>query len=420
MINFFRKPKEKVFNLSQLDADSLLFKVFPRLFMELMKKYFRLEIEGLENIPKKGPVIIAPNHSGFSGFDAMILAYILQDQTKRIPRVLTHHLWFLTEKTALPAQKLGFIEATFENGISLLKKNNVIVLFPEGANGNFKATYKKYQLQEFKRGFIRMALQTGAVIVPTLVIGAEETHINLQKLKFSKFLRGLVLPLPLNVIPLPAKWKIVFTKPIHLPFGPEKIDDSELCHELANEIQESMQKKINKLIKQRGSAYFPVLILAALIGFTTKVQAQAVDGFRCVPSFRDTRFQVAAVDQKIEIRITNPSGYKFMPQFDGPFSQFDGAFNEMQAKDLEGLGNSFTIKWPKENCKMDTGKFTLSCSGISEISVPAMKSYGLTTTEITESYENKIYEKRKFRISLEKDNIYFVSLKFDTKTCEKF
>ena len=109
-----------------------------------------------------------------------------------------------------------------------------------------------------------------------------------------------------------------------------------------------------------------------------------------------------------------------MPQFDGPSSQFDGAFNEMQAKDLEGLGNSFTIKWPKENCKMDTGKFTLSCSGISEISVPAMKSYGLTTTEITESYENKIYEKRKFRISLEKDNIYFVSLQFDTKTCEKF
>ena len=112
MINFLKKPKEKIFNLNQLDTDSLLYKVFPRLFMELMKKYFRLEIEGLENIPLKGPVIIAPNHSGFSGFDAMILAYILQEKTNRIPRVMTHHLWFLTEKTALPAQKLGFIEAT--------------------------------------------------------------------------------------------------------------------------------------------------------------------------------------------------------------------------------------------------------------------------------------------------------------------
>jgi 1-acyl-sn-glycerol-3-phosphate acyltransferase len=255
MINFFRKPNEKVFNLTKLDGDALLYRVFPRLFMEVLKKYFRLEVEGIENIPSKGPVIIAPNHSGFSGFDAMVLAYILQQETKRIPRVMTHHLWFLTEKTALPAQKMGFIEATFENGLSLLKKNHMVVLFPEGEQGNFKPSTQRYQLQEFKRGFVRMALKTGAPIVPTLVIGAEETHINLQQLKFSKFLRGLVLPLPLNVIPLPAKWKIVFQKPIQLPFGPEKVNDSEICHDLANEIQESMQKKLNKELKNRKSSY---------------------------------------------------------------------------------------------------------------------------------------------------------------------
>ncbi|MBC7420019.1 MAG: acyltransferase family protein [Bdellovibrio sp.] len=255
MINFFKKPNEKIFNVSKLDADTLLYKVFPRFFMELMKKYFRLEIEGIENLPLKGPVIIAPNHSGFSGFDALILAYVLQQNTKRIPRVMTHHLWFLTEKTALPAQKMGFIEASYENGITLLKKNNLVVLFPEGEQGNFKPSTKKYQLQEFKRGFIRMALETDAVIVPTLILGAEETHINLQQLKFSKFLRGLVLPLPLNILPLPAKWKIIFEKPIDLPFGPEKIDDRELCIDLANEIQESMQKKLNKEVKKRGSGY---------------------------------------------------------------------------------------------------------------------------------------------------------------------
>ena len=256
MINFLKKPKEKIFKLSQLDADSLLYNVFPRLFMELLKKYFRLEIEGLHHIPKKGPVLIAPNHSGYLGFDAMILAYVLQQNTHRIPRVMTHHLWFLNETTALPAQKLGFTEATYDNGVGLLKKNNLVVLFPEGANGNFKPTSKKYQLQDFKRGFIRMSLQTGAVIVPTLILGAEETHINLQKLKFTKFLRGLVLPLPLNIIPLPARWKIIFLEPIHLPFNAKKINDSELCHDLANEIKEAMQKKLNNELKKRGSVYF--------------------------------------------------------------------------------------------------------------------------------------------------------------------
>jgi 1-acyl-sn-glycerol-3-phosphate acyltransferase len=256
MINFLKKPNEKVFGLSELQPDTLIYKVFPRFFMEMMKKYFRLEVIGLENLPKKGPVIIAPNHSGFSGLDAMILAYILQQNTKRIPRVMTHHLWFLTEQTSIPAQKLGFIEATYDNGVSLLKKNNLIVLFPEGEHGNFKPTTKRYQLQEFKRGFVRMALETQAQIVPTIILGAEETHINLQKLKFTKFLRGLVLPLPLNVIPLPAKWQIIFEKPISLPFPPEKVKDQELCHDLANEIQESMQKKINKEVKKRGNGFF--------------------------------------------------------------------------------------------------------------------------------------------------------------------
>ena len=256
MIGFLKKPNEKVFNLKELSSDALMYKVFPRFFMELMKKYFRLEIEGIENIPTKGPVLIAPNHSGFSGFDAMILAYILQQNTKRIPRVLTHHMWFLTETTALPAQKLGFIEATYENGVNLLKKNNLVVLFPEGENGNFKPSTKRYQLQEFKRGFVRMALESNAQIVPTIILGAEETHINLQKLKFTKFLRGLVLPLPLNILPLPAKWKIVFEKPIRFPFTPDKVSDRELCHDLAVEVQESMQKKINAEVKKRGSVYF--------------------------------------------------------------------------------------------------------------------------------------------------------------------
>lgn len=252
MFNFFKKPNEKIFNLKSLDKDELIYKVFPRFFMEILKKYFRLEIEGLENIPEKGPVIIAPNHSGFSGFDALILAYILQEKTKRIPRVLTHHLWFLTETTALPAQKMGFIEAHYENGLRLLKKNNMIVLFPEGEHGNFKPTTKKYQLQEFKRGFVRMALETDARIIPTAIIGAEETHINLKKLKLAKFLRGLVLPLPLNVLPLPAKWKIIFLPPVRFPFGPDKVSDSELCRELSSDIKEKIQKTINTELKKKS------------------------------------------------------------------------------------------------------------------------------------------------------------------------
>jgi len=256
MINFFGKPKQKIFDLKNLDRDTLLYRVLPRLMLEIMRKYFRLEVEGLENIPKRGSGIIAPNHSGYSGFDALMLAHTINKDVHRIPRVLTHQLWFLTKTTAVPAQKMGFTEATYENGLNALKKNNLIVLFPEGEFGNFKPTTKMYQLQEFKRGFIRLALTTQAPIIPTLVIGAEESSINLSQLKFTKYLKGMVLPLPLNIIPLPVKWKIKFLPPIHLPYEPSAVDDRELVHEIAQDIQEQMQRALTEEIQKRGNKFF--------------------------------------------------------------------------------------------------------------------------------------------------------------------
>lgn len=256
MINFFKKSQEKIFDLKKLEPDQLIYRVLPKLLMEIMKKYFRLEIEGLENIPKRGAAVIAPNHSGFAGFDALILADIIHREARRIPRILTHHFWFLTKTTAIPAQKMGFTEATFENGVNLLEKNNLIVIFPEGENGNFKPSSEMYQLQEFKRGFLRMAVRTQAPIIPTLIIGAEESNINLSKLKFTKFLKGTVIPLPLNVIPLPVKWKIKFLPPIYLPYTPDQIEDSELMREIALEIQEQMQEALSEQVQKRGGLSF--------------------------------------------------------------------------------------------------------------------------------------------------------------------
>ncbi len=246
-----KSAAEKLFNLKNLDQDTLLFRVFPRFLGEILRKYFRLQVEGTENIPKTGAVIIAPNHSGFSGFDAIVLNDVLVKDGRRIPRMLTHHLWFLTPTTAIPAQKMGFIEATFENGIKYLQKKNLIVLFPEGENGNFKPSSKMYQLQEFKRGFVRMALQTDAWIVPTIIIGAEEASINLSTLKFTKFLRGPILPLPLNIIPIPVKWKIKFLAPIKLPYKPDSAKDGDLVHEIADDIRDLMQKALLEELKKR-------------------------------------------------------------------------------------------------------------------------------------------------------------------------
>jgi 1-acyl-sn-glycerol-3-phosphate acyltransferase len=249
------EPEELIRRLVSSDRETVVYKILPHFFGELMKTYFRVQVEGGEHIPKRGRALIVPNHSGVSGMDAMVLHHEIARASGRFPRVLTHHLWFLNKTTAIPATRLGFVEATTDNGLKFLQRQQLVVLFPEGEYGNFKPTSKAYSLQEFKRGFIRMALQTGAPIVPVLVLGAEETHINLSRLKLSKFLRGVVLPLPLNLIPLPSKWKIIFMEPVHLPYGAEAADDRELVRDLAEDLRERMQERLNEELSRRGSVF---------------------------------------------------------------------------------------------------------------------------------------------------------------------
>lgn len=250
------QPEELINRLFSADRETVLYKLLPHFFGELIKTYFRVEVEGTEHLPKHGRGLILPNHSGVSGFDAMVLHHEIARASKRYPRVLTHHLWFLNQTTAIPAHRLGFVEATMETGLKYLRRNQLVVLFPEGEYGNFKPSSKAYQLQDFKRGFVRMALQTGAPIIPTLVLGAEETHINLSRLKLTKFLRGLILPLPLNLIPLPSRWKIIFMDPVVLPYKKDAIHDRELVKELANDLREKMQERLNLELSKRGSVFF--------------------------------------------------------------------------------------------------------------------------------------------------------------------
>ncbi|MBX7232197.1 MAG: acyltransferase family protein [Bdellovibrionales bacterium] len=236
--------------------EKTLFGAAPKLFLEFMAQYFRLEIYGTENIPLRGPIVFTPNHSGFAGLDAMILSHQILKFSGRQPRVLTHRLWFATQTTAFPAKKLGFIKATKENGIKILSKNQSLIVFPEGEEGNFKSTLKAYDLQEFKRGFVRMALAVGAPIVPTIIIGAEETHINLHQIKLPDLFKGLILPLPLNFIPLPAKWKIIFLPAIHLPYGKDQESNNDLIREIAEDLREKMQEQLNLILAERKSVYF--------------------------------------------------------------------------------------------------------------------------------------------------------------------
>ena len=256
MKGFFGKRTEKIFDLHNLELDKLALYVLPRFIFEIIRKYFRLDVEGFEHIPQHGKAIVLPNHSGWIGLDVCMIGNEIYKKKHRVPRIIAHKAWFLGD-IKIMSEKMGLIEASTENTMKTLKKNNIVILFPEGESGNFKPTSERYHLQEFKRGFVRMALITGAPIIPTIVIGAEESSINLASLKLTKYLRGAIIPIPLNIVPLPAKWKIKFLEPIKFEgYTAKDAENKELVYRLAAEVQAKMQKALDEELKNRKWIYF--------------------------------------------------------------------------------------------------------------------------------------------------------------------
>jgi hypothetical protein len=94
--------------------------------------------------------------------------------------------------------------------------------------------------------------------VPVVVIGAEETNINLSSIPISKALKGTIIPIPLNVIPLPAKWKIIFLPRVNMSkYSAKDAANSELVHSISENVKKMIQDRINDELARREWIYFP-------------------------------------------------------------------------------------------------------------------------------------------------------------------
>jgi 1-acyl-sn-glycerol-3-phosphate acyltransferase len=117
----------------------------------------------------------------------------------------------------------GVTLGTPENALLLLKREEALLTFPEGIAGITKTVDKAYQLQKFGLGFMRLALATGAPVVPVAVVGSEEQYPTLYNLENLGKLVGLpsvpiwaqmIVPV-FGLLPLPVKYHLEFGEPMY-------------------------------------------------------------------------------------------------------------------------------------------------------------------------------------------------------------
>jgi 1-acyl-sn-glycerol-3-phosphate acyltransferase len=150
----------------------------------MYRYWFRVETHDIGRVPPGGVLLIA-NHSGQFGYDGAMLAMamLLDAEPPRLARGMAEHLFARTPFAGTSMARIGSMSGTPENCISMLEAGECVMVFPEGARGANKPFRKRYQLQRFGTGFMRLALETGAPIVPVGIVGAEEQQPGLANLE---------------------------------------------------------------------------------------------------------------------------------------------------------------------------------------------------------------------------------------------
>jgi 1-acyl-sn-glycerol-3-phosphate acyltransferase len=221
----------------------------------LYERYWRVSVQGASHVPA-GPVLLVANHSGALPFDGPVLQQALSRERPDLQeaRWLAEDQVFHAPMLGTLMNRLGAVRACPENALRLLDELRPLIVFPEGIQGLSKPFAQRYQLKRFGRGgFVKLALRTGAPIVPVAIVGAEETAPLFGKIPAS-FL-GLSY-LPLTPPPLPARWTIRFGDPISVgELPPEAAEDMSQVQRLTERTRESIQGMLQALLKERRSVF---------------------------------------------------------------------------------------------------------------------------------------------------------------------
>ena len=155
-----------------------------------MRVYFRLRVEGAEHVPKTGPAIVAPNHKSF--WDTFFIAAGTGRHVHFMGKVELFEGPLgrpFVRLGAFPVRR-GLADAdALETARVILHQGHLLALFPEGTRVRDPDV-----LGVPKRGAARLALETGAPLIPTAITGTE----------------GLFL----GPLPKPKRVQIAFGEPI--------------------------------------------------------------------------------------------------------------------------------------------------------------------------------------------------------------
>lgn len=181
-------------------------------------------------------------------------------------RLLGADLMFTMPVSGSLARKAGATLACNPDAERLMTSGELVGVFPEGFKGIGKPFRDRYKLQRFGRGgFVSAALRTGVPIIPCSIVGAEEIYPKIgDPAPLARLFGAPYFPVtptfpllgPAGLIPLPSKWYIEFGEPIRTDdHAPSDADDPMLVFNLTDQVRETIQHTLYRLLSQRRNVF---------------------------------------------------------------------------------------------------------------------------------------------------------------------
>jgi 1-acyl-sn-glycerol-3-phosphate acyltransferase len=196
----------------------------------LYKRYFRVETHGIERVPP-GRGLLIGNHSSQLAYDGMMVgtAMILEAEPPRLVRSMIEKFFQQQPVVGTLMNRWGQLTGLPQNCERLLREDELIQVFPEGARGGGKTYWDRYQLQDFGTGFMRLAMRTRAPITPFGFVGGEEVCPSLVDAKpLARMLGMPYVPITPTLVPLPlpARCSIYFGEPMRFEGTGDEEDEA--------------------------------------------------------------------------------------------------------------------------------------------------------------------------------------------------
>jgi 1-acyl-sn-glycerol-3-phosphate acyltransferase len=153
-------------------VNPVVYWVVRAVFQPFFHVYFRLSRVGREHVPQSGPVLLAANHRSF--LDPFIIGAMLRRPVYYVAKkeLFEKRLqgWFLNALGAFPVDRGSSDQEMLTTARTILERGDAVVIFPEGTR------IRPGALGTPRRGVGRLALETGAPIVPIALIGTEDVR----------------------------------------------------------------------------------------------------------------------------------------------------------------------------------------------------------------------------------------------------